>query len=79
LKHLEPPEPTSIIKSPEEVETEKYYPSDTVPIPVVMDKGTKIHFNFIKNNLNYRRPVYEEHWHSTIASRHSKGVEVDKR
>lgn len=65
LKQLEPPEPTSIIKSPEEVETDQYYPSDTIPIPEVMDKGTKIHFNVIKNDPNYNRPVYEEHWHST--------------
>lgn len=53
LNQLEPPEPTSIIKSREEVETEKYYPSDTVPIPEIMDKGTKIHFNVIKNDPNY--------------------------
>jgi hypothetical protein len=65
LNQLEPPKPTTIVKAPEEVEAEKYYPSDTLPIPAAMDKGTKIRFNIIKNDPNYERPVYEEHWHST--------------
>ncbi|MDQ8738702.1 hypothetical protein [Paenibacillus sp. LHD-38] len=65
LKQLEPTEPTSITNSQEEVEAEKYYPSDTIPIPEIMDKGTKIRFKVIKNDPNYKRPVYEEHWHST--------------
>ncbi|CAM4316738.1 hypothetical protein [Paenibacillus tarimensis] len=67
LKTLEPPKPTTIVKAPEEVEAEKYYPTDTLPIPVVMDKGTIIDFNFIKNDPNYERPVYEEQWHSTYS------------
>jgi hypothetical protein len=65
LKQLEPPKPIQIVKEPEEVEAEQYYPSDTMTIPEVMDKGTKIHFNIIKNDPNYERPVYDEHWHST--------------
>lgn len=65
LQQLEPPKPTTIVTLPWEIETEKHYPSNTIPISEVMEKGTKIHFNVIKNDSNYKRPVYEEHWHST--------------
>ncbi|MDQ8739415.1 hypothetical protein [Paenibacillus sp. LHD-38] len=65
LQQLEPPKPTTIVTLPWEIETEKHYPSETIPISEVLDKGTKIHFNVIKNDPNYKRPVYEEHWHST--------------
>jgi hypothetical protein len=65
LQQLEPPKPTKIATLPWELETEKHYPINTIPISEVMDKGTKIHFNVIKNDPNYKRPVYEEHWHST--------------
>jgi hypothetical protein len=65
LKNLEPPKPIQLKQLPWEEEAEKHYPSDTLPVPAVMDKGTKILFNIIKNDPNYERPVYEEHWHST--------------
>ncbi|MDQ0899942.1 hypothetical protein [Paenibacillus sp. V4I7] len=65
LNRLEPPKPTKIPISAEQLEAEKYYPTETFPIPTVMDKGKKIHFNIIKNDPGYIRPVYEEHWHST--------------
>ncbi|MEV5027948.1 hypothetical protein MRBLPE1_003565 [Paenibacillus sp. LPE1-1-1.1] len=54
-----------MVTLPWEIETEKHYPINTIPISEVMDMGTKIHFNVIKNDSNYKRPVYEEHWHST--------------
>jgi len=31
-----------------------------------MEKGTKIPFDVIKNIPDYKRPVYEKHWHSTV-------------
>lgn len=65
LKQLEPPEPITIVEPPEEAEAKKYYPSDTIPISEVIDKGTRIPFNIIINDPNFKRPVYEEHWHST--------------
>ncbi|WP_141504494.1 hypothetical protein [Paenibacillus luteus] len=65
LSQLEPPEPTSIMKSPEEVEIQKYYHSNTIPILEGMDKGTEIKFKVIMNDPNYKRPIYENHWHRT--------------
>lgn len=65
LKQLEPPEPITIVEPTEEAEAEKYYPLDTISISEVINKGTKIPFNILKNDLNYKRPVYEKHWHST--------------
>lgn len=66
LKRLEPPEPVNIIELPFEAEAEKRYPSQTISISEVMDKGTKIPFNVIKNIPDSKRPVYEKHWHSTV-------------
>lgn len=65
LKQLEPPEPITIVDPPEQVEAEKYYPLDTISISEVINKGTKIPFRMIKNEPDYKRPVYEKHWHST--------------
>jgi hypothetical protein len=65
LKRLEPPEPVNIIELPFEAEVEKQYPSEAFPISQVMDKGTKIPFNEIKNIPDYKKPVYEKLWHST--------------
>ncbi|MDQ0878878.1 hypothetical protein QFZ77_007537 [Paenibacillus sp. V4I3] len=65
LEQLEPPKPITIVEPQEEAEAKKYYPTDTIPISEVIDKGTKIPFNIIMNDPNYKRPVYEEHWHST--------------
>jgi hypothetical protein len=66
LKRLEPPEPVNIIELPFKAEAEKQrYPSKTVPISEIMDKGTKIPFAVIKNIPDYKRPVYEKLWHST--------------
>jgi hypothetical protein len=65
LKNLEPPEPIQLKQLPWEAEVEKHYPSQTVPIFEVIDKGKKIPFDRIKNIAEYTRPVYEEHWHST--------------
>lgn len=67
LQKLEPPMPTTIVTLPWDIETEKHYPTDIIPISEAMDKGTKIHFNVIKNEPNYKRPVYEKHWHSTYS------------
>jgi hypothetical protein len=65
LKRLEPPEPVNIIELPFESEAKKRYPSQTISISEVMEKGTKIHFDIIKNIPDYKRPVYEKLWHST--------------
>jgi hypothetical protein len=65
IKKLEPPKPVNIIELPFEAEAEKRYPSQTISITEVMDKGTKIPFVTIKNIPDYKRPVYEKHWHST--------------
>lgn len=65
LTQLEPPNPTTIVKAPEQVEADKSYPTDTLSIPSVMDKGTSIRFKIIKNEPNYERPIYKEQWHST--------------
>jgi hypothetical protein len=67
LEQLEPPEPINIIDLPFETEAEELYPSKTVPILKVMDRGTKIPYNVIKSLPEYERPVYEEHWHSTFS------------
>jgi hypothetical protein len=66
LKRLEPPEPVNIIEFPFEAEVEKRYPSQTISISEVMEKGTKIPFDVIKNIPDYKRPVYEKLWHSTF-------------
>lgn len=65
LNSLEPPEPITLLKSPEQKETEGKYPSKTFSISEVLRKGTKIPFNKITNEPNYERPVYQEQWHST--------------
>jgi hypothetical protein len=65
LKKIEPPEPIQLKQLPWEAEVEKLYPPQTVPIFEVIDKGKKIPFDVIKNIPEYKRPVYEEHWHST--------------
>ena len=67
LGNLEPPKPTTILDSPFPFEkgTEVYFPTDVIPISEVITQGTKIPFKVIKNEPNYVRPIYEEHWHST--------------
>ena len=67
LESLEPPEPTTILDSPFPFEegTEKNFPTDDVPISVVLKEGTKIPFNVIVREPDYIRPIYEEQWHST--------------
>lgn len=65
LKSLEPPIPIHMDELPFEANLKKLYPSQTVPIRDVIDKGKKISFSVIKNLPDYKRPVYEEHWHST--------------
>ncbi|NRD76577.1 hypothetical protein HPT25_03610 [Bacillus sp. BRMEA1] len=64
---MEPPQPITLLKSPEQQEKESHYPSKTFPISEVLSKGAKIPFNKIKNEPNYERPVYQEQWHSTYA------------
>jgi hypothetical protein len=59
LKRLEPPEPVNIIELPFEAEAKKRYPSQTISISEVIDKGTKIPFslNLVKNpSTNSRLP-----------------------
>lgn len=65
LNALEPDKPITFFKSPEQNETESNYPSNTYSITQVIDFGSKISFYTIKNDPNYVRPVYNEHWHST--------------
>ncbi|WP_235821719.1 hypothetical protein [Gottfriedia acidiceleris] len=65
LNSLEPPKPITILKSPEQKETEGNYPTNTFSISEILSKGTKIPFNIIKNEPNYERPIYQEQWHST--------------
>lgn len=65
LNSLEPPQPITLLKSPEQKEMEGNYPSKTISISEVLSKGTKIPFNKITNEPNYERPVYQEQWHST--------------
>lgn len=67
LEQLEPPKPSTIVTTPEDVEKEKYYPADTIGIAEVIKKGEKIPFKIIKADPNYKRPIYEEHWHSTYS------------
>lgn len=65
LKQLEPPKPITIIQSPEEVAAEGHKPADVKAISRVIQKGTRIPFQSIHNDPGYKRPVYEQHWHST--------------
>ncbi|QUW23897.1 hypothetical protein JSQ81_05745 [Sporosarcina sp. Marseille-Q4063] len=44
---------------------EVHFPTDVIPISEVLKEGRKIPFKVIKSELNYSRPIYEEHWHST--------------
>ncbi|WP_199624771.1 hypothetical protein [Paenibacillus alkalitolerans] len=67
LKNLEPPEPVTIIGLPYQAEAKRLYPSQTVPIPEVINQGTKIPFDVIKSIPEFKRPVYEKHWHSTYS------------
>lgn len=62
LQNLEPSKPENISDPPWE---ELPFPSKVVPISTVIDNGTKIPFEVIVNKPDYKRPVYEEHWHST--------------
>ncbi|MFD2445449.1 hypothetical protein ACFSO7_15900 [Bacillus sp. CGMCC 1.16607] len=68
LKQLEPPKPITILDSPFPFEqgVEQIYPTDVVPISEVFKQGKKIAFKVIKSEMSYKRPIYEEHWHSTF-------------
>lgn len=65
LKQLEPPHPVTIIQSPEEVAAEGHQPEDVQAIPRVIKEGMSIPFQIIKDDPDYKRPVYEKYWHST--------------
>ncbi|MEK4327889.1 hypothetical protein MKZ24_18005 [Paenibacillus sp. FSL R7-0297] len=67
LKELEPPEPVTIMNSPEETEAAAHLPKDIISISGVIKKGKRIPFFIIKNDPLYQRPVYEKHWHSTYS------------
>jgi hypothetical protein len=67
LSRLEPPKPIQIPDSPFPFEqgVEEQYPNDAVPISEVFKQGKRISFKIIKSEPSYKRPIYEEHWHST--------------
>jgi hypothetical protein len=66
LRQLEPPEPSSLQALPGEPELERHGPRSALPLPDVIRSGaSSIPFRVIHDDPDYRRPVYEEHWHST--------------
>lgn len=62
LQKLEPSKPVNISDPPWK---EQPFPSNVVQISKVIKNGTKIPFEVIANKPDYKRPAYEEHWHST--------------
>ena len=62
LHYLEPSKPKNISDPPWK---EQSFPSNVVPILKVIEKGTKIPFEVIVDKPDYKRPAYEENWHST--------------
>ncbi|TLS48485.1 hypothetical protein FE782_30495 [Paenibacillus antri] len=62
---MEPPEPVTMQALPEEEELARHAPTKVVPIRDVIKKGRLIPFRTIRQDADYVRPVYEEHWHST--------------
>jgi hypothetical protein len=67
LDRLEPPKPITIPDSPFPFEhgVEQNYPTDVVPISEVIKQDKRIAFKVIKSEQSYKRPIYDEHWHST--------------
>jgi hypothetical protein len=67
LEQLEPVKPTTILDSPFPFEqgTEETYSPDVVPISEVLKQGKRISFKIIKSEPRYKRPIYQEQWHST--------------
>ncbi|MEJ9219094.1 hypothetical protein P4H46_12990 [Paenibacillus glucanolyticus] len=65
LERLEPSKPQTIMEWPEDIIDDSFYPKDIIPISEVLQKGTAVPFIILKNDPDFRRPVYEEHWHST--------------
>lgn len=63
LQSLEPTNPINIQDPPW---AELHFPSKTVPISEVIEKGAEIPFKKIVDKPDYIRPAYDELWHSTF-------------
>ncbi|MFF2179249.1 hypothetical protein ACFVT8_22775 [Lysinibacillus sp. NPDC058147] len=63
LKNLEPIKPQTI---PDPPFPELSPPSKFVTLSQVIENGATIPYEVIINNPGYKRPAYEEYWHSSI-------------
>jgi hypothetical protein len=63
LKRLEPSPPENLQDPPW---GEMQFPTKVVRVSEVIKGGTKIPYRVIVDKQNYKRPAYEEHWHSTV-------------
>ncbi|WP_337988607.1 hypothetical protein [Lysinibacillus sp. JNUCC 51] len=63
LRSLEPIKPQTIADPPF---PELSPPSKFVPLTQVIEDGIAIPYDVIINNPGYKRPAYEEYWHSSI-------------
>ncbi|MEY9974640.1 hypothetical protein ABH966_005052 [Lysinibacillus sp. RC46] len=63
LKNLEPIKPQTIADPPF---PELTPPSKFVTLSQLIENGTTIPYEVIVNNPGYKRPAYEEYWHSSI-------------
>lgn len=63
INRLEPAEPVNLQDPPWE---KLQFPSNTLAITDVINKGTMIPFDLIVDKPDYVRPSYEKHWHSTV-------------
>jgi hypothetical protein len=62
LQSLEPSAPADMQDPPG---VKLPFPSEVLPIPDVLQLGTKIPFEVIVDKPDFQRPAYEKHWHST--------------